>query len=611
MANSDLSLNIGTSFDGAGLKKLDSALKDTSKQAKTATDTISKISGAVSGIDGSVGKVAGNLTRVFQAFAQGGLIGVAIAGVTTVVGACISKFNELQEHARAVGQAIKDNIVKSMQAVVDKAGEAMKAFDKQQAFNRRLDGKANSDAVVNNSIAANTIRQQHIQNRAALGDDELAIQRDAAKERLELAKQEAEAKKQAAESRVAEAQKELQGEQERLKLIEKERAELAEKHHEIYSMEGDYVKKMTELLSYRKYYEQQGDSKGVADVDVRIGDLKKDFGSSAKNIQGVNEAVVNGLKKWEEQTDKIIAAQINLEIETKKMEGAEVDYKTALMAAEETYNTQIKSIEKREQVEQERLQKQKEVEEARINKENEAIAAEQKKIEIAEQRAQLEEERNQKIQESKQYEDELNAQTKKLADEIKNKQAEIAAFQLQNINDGTKNLDDIRRERRKAEIQNQKIEDRKDRVRQQAEDKVKDQVARMTDKDGRLLKGNENNMPWLDRAIKDAAAAGVSNEKLNSILGENFRNGLERQKADLLAKVTNKEGEVDASKLSPQNREKLDRLNQILDASEDKKGEIENLKEKQQMVQSEKEANNDRLATLLEQINNKMDNLGL
>ena len=300
MAKNDLSLKIGTAYDGEGFKKLDAALKDSSKQAKTAPDTISKISSAVSGIDGEAGKVAGNLSKVFSAFTQGGIVGLAIAGITTVVGACISKFKEMREHTKAVAQAIKDNVVNAMKEVLANAEKVAKAFEKQKQKERQQANKENNSREVDSSIAANETRQRHIQQRQRLGDDEDAIARDAAEERLELAKLEAQAKKDAAQTRLDAARRELDTEKERLKLIEDERKELADKHREIYNMEADYVARLKELLGGRKFAEQKGDQKGVAEMDVAIAALKKEFESSAKNIQGVNEAVVGGLKKWQE-----------------------------------------------------------------------------------------------------------------------------------------------------------------------------------------------------------------------------------------------------------------------------------------------------------------------
>lgn len=295
---SDLTLHIGSTYDGEGFNKLNQSLKESSKQAKTATDTISKVSSAVSGIDGEAGKVAGNLSKVFSAFTQGGLVGVAIAGVTTVVGFCISKFKEMREHAKAVAQAIKDNVVNAMKEVLANAEKVTREFEKQKKRERQQTDKRNNEREVSSSIEQNETRQRHIKARQALGDDEDAIARDAAQERLELARQEATAKKQAAEARVQAAQSELQSEQERLKLIEQERAQLADKHREIYAMESDYVSRLKELLGSRKWHEQRGDRKGMAEMDVAIAELKKKFESSAKSIQGVNEAVIGGLKRW-------------------------------------------------------------------------------------------------------------------------------------------------------------------------------------------------------------------------------------------------------------------------------------------------------------------------
>ena len=259
-----------------------------------------------------------------------------------------------------------------MKEVLSNAEKVAKAFEKQKQKERQQANKANNDREVDSSIAANETRQRHIQQRQKLGDDEDAIARDAAEERLELAKLEAQAKKDAAQARLEAARRELDTEKERLKLIEEERAELADKHREIYSMEADYVSRLKELLGGRQFAEQQGDRKGVAEMDVAIAALKKEFESSAKNIQGVNEAVVGGLKRWQEQTDKIVAAEVNLEMETKRMQGAESDYQTAIMQAEEAYSTQTKALDRKRQQEEERAKQEQQREQDRLKKEEEA-----------------------------------------------------------------------------------------------------------------------------------------------------------------------------------------------------------------------------------------------
>lgn len=610
MAKNDISLRIGTKYDGEGFKKLNNALKDSSKQAKTATDTISKISSAVGGIDGEVGKVAGGLSKVFSSFAQGGVVGLAIAGVTTVVGMCISKFKEMREHAKAVAQAIKDNVVNAMKGVLSNAEKVTKEFERQKQMEKRQADKRNNAREVDNSIAANEARQRHIQNRQRLGDDEDAIARDAAEERLELAKLEAQARRESAQARLDAAKKELENEKERLKLIEGERADLAQKHREIYAMESEYVSKMKELLGNRKWNEQNGDKKGMAEIDVAIAELKKKFESSAKNIQGVNEAVMGGLKKWQEQTDRIVAAEVNLEMEAKKMQGAESEYTTAVMSAEEAYKSQISSIDKRKKQEEERARQEAE----RAKKEADAaqakIEAERKHQEALEQRAKLEEEKNNAIKESKETEEALEKGIKELADTIKRKEQEIANLQLQNMNDGNRNFDDIRRQRRKEEIAEQKRERQQDKVRQQAEDAVKRKRDEMAGIDGKMRKGNDQNLPWLDKAIKDAIAAGVSPDKLNEILGDNFRDSLQKAREELLDKAT-KGGKIDESKISQKDKKKLDELDRILDKTEDKKAKAEQAKHDAEKLKDAKDQLKQDIRNSLDDISKRLKNVGL
>ena len=77
------------------------------------------------------------------------------------------------------------------------------------------------------------------------------------------------------------------------------------------------------------------------------------------------------------------------------------------------------------------------------------------------------------MKDGKEREEELDKGIKELSDTIRKKEREIAELKLQSMNDGSRNFDDIRRQRRKDEIAEEKRQRQQDRVRQQAEDDVK------------------------------------------------------------------------------------------------------------------------------------------
>jgi len=81
----DLTLNIGTRYNGDGMKKLESAMKTAGTQAKSASRAINGVTGALGGLGGEAGKVAGQLGNVVQAFSQIGIAGGIIAVGTMAI----------------------------------------------------------------------------------------------------------------------------------------------------------------------------------------------------------------------------------------------------------------------------------------------------------------------------------------------------------------------------------------------------------------------------------------------------------------------------------------------------------------------------------------------
>lgn len=124
MAKNDLKLNIKSTFDSDGMRKLDSALKDTSRTVGSTAKVIGTVSDELKGMSGEAGKAAGAISGLFSAFTQGGPVALIIAGITTAVGLLVKAFNDAKQAAAAAGEAMATGFSKS----IDKISEGVKTL---------------------------------------------------------------------------------------------------------------------------------------------------------------------------------------------------------------------------------------------------------------------------------------------------------------------------------------------------------------------------------------------------------------------------------------------------------------------------------------------------
>ena len=159
MAANHINISIGSSFNAEGFNKLSQAASDATKTAGKIANSVGQIGGAIGGLDGTVGKVTGAVSNLFQSFAIGGPIGVAIAGVTALVGwmGKIKKEAEeskakLEQMAQAAEKARLEKAFRDAQESVSKANTALdehlKKLKEAEAAAERLSKaeKAVSDA---------------------------------------------------------------------------------------------------------------------------------------------------------------------------------------------------------------------------------------------------------------------------------------------------------------------------------------------------------------------------------------------------------------------------------------------------------------------------------
>lgn len=95
MADQNVRINIGTSFNGEGVAKSIQGMGKIGDAAKRASSTIGQLAGSFEGLDNSASKAIGSIGNLMSAFATGGAFGMAAMAVTTIV----SAFSEMKQKA--------------------------------------------------------------------------------------------------------------------------------------------------------------------------------------------------------------------------------------------------------------------------------------------------------------------------------------------------------------------------------------------------------------------------------------------------------------------------------------------------------------------------------
>ena len=134
----DLTLNVGTHYNGEGFRKLDQGIRGAAAQVRNATKTINAMQGALGQVGGAVGKLSG----LFGAFASGGAIGLAIAGVTALIKKFKDEMDEAKEAAKNAAKAYEEvwsNAIKVISDKFDKLKKERQADLKDVIENKQID----------------------------------------------------------------------------------------------------------------------------------------------------------------------------------------------------------------------------------------------------------------------------------------------------------------------------------------------------------------------------------------------------------------------------------------------------------------------------------------
>lgn len=152
-------LTIRSAFRDEGFKKADASLRTAANSARRATDSFQKVSAAMGTLGGQAGRVGGQIAGIFSSFAQGGVVGLAIAGLTAAFGHLISKMEEAQQKAAETTKKMLESFSGATAAL---KGAFSLASSVEGAKSARAAASTNaflSESATRSSAAVRDIRQ--------------------------------------------------------------------------------------------------------------------------------------------------------------------------------------------------------------------------------------------------------------------------------------------------------------------------------------------------------------------------------------------------------------------------------------------------------------------
>ena len=194
MANQNVKINIGSSYDGSGMAKALGAVNTMSGQARKAAGAVGQLAGAFEGLGGKASKAVGAIAGGLGAIATGGIFGAIVFGVTTLV-SWLAKLGEQQspiEQMKKNLEGIKDvtdkittssnnsvTSIEKMARATDALAKARVRLENAQAEAQKAKIDSDIDSLEEDGTDEGAAR--NIMKRAAAEKTKVQIDADTAK----------------------------------------------------------------------------------------------------------------------------------------------------------------------------------------------------------------------------------------------------------------------------------------------------------------------------------------------------------------------------------------------------------------------------------------------
>jgi len=140
MVKNNIELNIGSKFDGEGFQKLNAALKKSSGNVRQVGGAVGNMLSSMDGLDGSAGKLVRTASGLISGFLSMGVWGVAIAGVTKLIG-LLSELNQQTKDATLAAKGLSKEYM-TVEAAARGYQRRVESWKKAKADKDEKDAKA-------------------------------------------------------------------------------------------------------------------------------------------------------------------------------------------------------------------------------------------------------------------------------------------------------------------------------------------------------------------------------------------------------------------------------------------------------------------------------------
>ncbi len=414
----DLTLNVGTKYDGDGMKKLDTALKNSARTVGAAGRAIGSVSSELQQLGGKAGQAAGAVSGLFSSLMAGGPLAAVVAGIGVAVGAIVKAFQDAKQKAKDAAEALADSFNKSVEMTVQRIQKIKDALNFKERENSIEQQFGVAQAGIAQRESQLSIRRRYAQQRENASSDFERAQIDAAEKR-DLAIDEAKFKRSSAFDSMGNTNKEvLQLRESYEKLIAevneqrdilfKERRQLeqspvAQKYKQLSTAVDRAAKVVadkgenaivdtkevwtanavgaTGAVSYSKTQVNVTAKKELEDAKAAL----KKFEEENSEVTKQAESYKNNLKALEKSESDLAAAQLALKevdnkliISARNLELSGKEYEAAVKAAEQQYKDDIKNAEKIQKQKDEQAKKQKEADQKQLEATKKQAAQEEK-----------------------------------------------------------------------------------------------------------------------------------------------------------------------------------------------------------------------------------------
>lgn len=373
-----------------------------SKAAGKAAGAVGSISGALGGMDGAAGKAVGSISKLMGALATGGPLGLAVAGVTALIGA-FQSWREEQEKARQEQERMrfesaKQHLDSYQESVNALAASLDKAAKFQAQFNNTLAAVETNKATVAATQAliagekggTNVSRAEGMRNAVAITQAQNV--------------RNAEVAIQTARTNWRNANKAADAQKNAISGLERYRDQLQEAHR----------------VKVHEYFASGGDEEHATAVNnaaVLLAKAEKDIAAAKDKERELTNAAIQAYNEFVRTTEALNATKAKAELENIRAENALTE------AKKKEEEERVKAEQKKREEEEKAWEEEEKARQEALKETWEQVAREKERNDRFREEVRLEQKLRDAIAEEPKLQEELD----KATEELKNAEYDLAA----------------------------------------------------------------------------------------------------------------------------------------------------------------------------------------